>query len=538
MHIFKLLSTSVISIILVTGCASLDSKKTPPVTSQPVTESLAMIETSQPAPSDTISSETEDEPSTAEAASEETHPDNDWVYSGFIADNDPLKLHDPELLPDSLEVLRQYNESREEIGAKLSSISEKKSHPCINITTQDGARIKSKYEYVASVIDVFNCNEEYRLTQRAGVKVRGNSTADQGDEKPYRIKFYEDHNLLGLHDGREYKSWVLLRAYWNMAPDYTGFSLARYIFGGEYYSSDFTYVNLYINGKYRGLYLLCEQNQATDGRVELREPNPKDTGVRFGYLVEIDNYPSDEHPYFYFDHLNTEITDISGKSRVMKKRAYSVKSDIYTEGQLEFIRRYISGCFEILYEAAEHDRAMMFDDALNVIDAAGTYSEPRDAVEAVIDTKSLANMLILEELVHNYDVGEGSFYMAVDFTADSLYPTLTFTAPWDFNWAYEGNASGSYYACIFQPPIGSSDRSNPWFITAMKADWFGAIVAGRWAELRSDDSLYDILDSIMAECRTLETDLPSNEGWKIDAAGNICEFVRGRIKWLDEEWLR
>lgn len=162
--------------------------------------------------------------------------------------------------------------------------------PAINITTLNEEEIISKDKYVNSIIDVFNCDEKYVLSAEGKVKVRRNSTDDYSDEKPYRIKFEQKHNMLGLHDGKKYKSWVLLRSYWNLAPDYMAFSLADAIFDGKYYSSDCTYVNLYINGKYTGIYLLCEQNQAADGRVDVYEPSEDEAQTEIGYLVELDNY--------------------------------------------------------------------------------------------------------------------------------------------------------------------------------------------------------------------------------------------------------
>ena len=109
----------------------------------------------------------------------------------------------------------------------------KKDAPCISITTEGEAKVRSKDKYTACVVDVFNCDDQFKLSAAGGIKVRGNSTADQGDEKPYRLKFEEKHNMLGLHDGNEYKSWVLLRSYWNFAPDYTAFNLAKAIFDGK-----------------------------------------------------------------------------------------------------------------------------------------------------------------------------------------------------------------------------------------------------------------------------------------------------------------
>lgn len=451
---------------------------------------------------------------------------------GGMSDNEPENSAS-ESSPSA--VVLQHKEKSGELETLYKSISDKKDFPAINITTLDGERIRSGDKYVESVVDVFNCGDEYVLSAEAGVKVRGNSTADQGDEKPYRIKFKKKQNMLGLHGGSEYKSWVLLRSMWNLAPDYMGFSLARAIFEGKYYSSDCAYVNLYLNGKSAGVYLLCEHNQAAEGRVEVVEPTGSERPDRIGYLLELDNYPDEkDHPFFSVVHGTENFTDITGESRTFVEKCYSIRSDTTTGAQRDFIAEYIDSVFKILLAAAD-GRLLMLNESYELVSAEGVYSDPKETVEAVIDTGSLANMLILEELVQDYDVGEGSFYMAVDFSEHSIYPRLTFLAPWDFNWGYTEDPSGGYYACAFQKPANGNDRSNAWFITAMKQEWFGDVVKEKWRSLRERKALIGVTKAVKAHTATLANDL-EDEAWRTDHAAEICSYVNQRIRWLDKQW--
>ncbi|MBQ8965184.1 CotH kinase family protein [Ruminococcus sp.] len=479
------------------------------------------------------SKKTKNESKTSGANAENTSSsEEERAEPTFELDPTPISRTE-NIYPELDTVKEQYAASQEDISAQLEALAAEKDAPCINITTVDGDPVMLSDKYVASMIDVFNCDDEYKLSAAGGIKVRGNSSADQGDEKPYRIKFEEKHNMLGMHDGNEYKSWVLLRSYWNLGTDYTAQNLAKAIFDGKYYNTDVKYVNLYINGEYKGIYVLCEQNQAVQGRADITEPKADDISADIGYFLEIDNYPDDTHPYFVMDYEQAELEDISGQKNTFVSAEYSVKSDINTQGQLDFIGNYTKGVFKILYEAAEHDTAMTFDSAYNVVSAEDMT--PQEAVEAVIDTESLADMLILEELVHNYDVGEGSFYMAVDLSEDSKYKKLTFFAPWDFNWSYEGDAAGKYYACTFQPEVGSQDRSNPWFITSMKAEWFRDIVKQKWADLNESGALNTAAKTVIEDASALEKDL-GEDAWKIDKVTEIISFVYGRIDWLNKEW--
>ncbi len=435
------------------------------------------------------------------------------------------------------EVMKQYNDAKKKTDNTFKQISAQKDKPIVHIFTENGKDILSKETYNSSVIDVINCGKSYRLTAEGGVKVRGNSSA-QSNEKPYRIKFTEPQNMLGLHDGREYKSWVLLKSNWNLVSDYMALNLAEEIFRGKYYSSDCTFVNVYVNGSYKGLYLLCEQNQAAEDRVDIYEPKKGDKRTAVGYLLEIDHYAGEDpsEPYFTLDYDKISLTDIAGTTRKVVADSYTIKSDTRSDKQRKFIEKYTDGVFKILYEAIENDNLLMFDKDYNVVSAKGVYSTPKQACEAVIDLDAAVNMLILEELVHNFDVGEGSFFMAVDFSKNSKYERLTFLAPWDFNWSYEGSPKGKYYGGAFQEPTyDGADRSNIWLTLLMKADFFQDMVKDKWALLQKNRSLDKVVTKVCEEIDSLENDVGS-EKWKLDAAENIAKFVDGRITWLDSQW--
>ena len=410
---------------------------------------------------------------------------------------------------------------------------EGKDHPCINIITEDGQPVLSKEEYVPAVIKVYNCDEEYEMAEEGGVRVRGNSTAEQGDEKPYRIRFEKKHNMLGLHEGRKYKSWVLLRTYWHLCPDYMGFKLAKTIFAGKYYSSDCMFVNLYLNGKDLGVYLLCEQNQAAKKRMDVYEPEEGETRTDIGYLLEMDNYPDNEHPSFDIPE-KPAVEDFTGRKRVVPERSYAVKSDTWSSEQVHYIENWLSGVYKVLYEAAANGQAMKLDEHLQAIPAEGKTAF--EAVDDLLDLESLADMLILEELIQNYDVGAGSFYMAVDFSKDSQYKKLTFMGPWDMSWAYIEPPEGGYYACTFQNHIQGMDNSNPWFVLAMKLEEFRTIVINRWKVLSRSGVLTDTTKKVLADIEDLSGDLGEANAGKLTEGRKIVDYVNARIAWLDKQW--
>ena len=418
-------------------------------------------------------------------------------------------------------------------SALAEDAGEGKEHPCIHIITEGGQPVLSKEEYVPAVVRVFNCEKAYEMSEAGGVRVRGNSTAEMGDEKPYRIRFEKKQNMLGLHDGRKYRNWVLLRTYWHLCPDYMGFRLAKTIFGGKYYSSDCMFVNLYLNGQDLGIYLLCEQNQAAKDRMDVHEPEEGETRTDTGYLLEMDNYPDDEHPGFFLSE-KPYTEDFTGRKRVIPERYYAIKSDIRSGEQAAYIERWLTGTYSVLYEAAANGRAMKLDGDLQAVPAEDRTAF--EAVDALLDLESLADMLILEELVQNYDVGAGSFYMAVDFTRDSRYEKLTFLGPWDLSWGYTEPPDGGYYAGTFQNHIQGMDNSNPWFVLAMKMEEFRTIVRNRWKELSASGALTDTTRQVLADIEDLAGDLGEQNAEKLETGRKIVEYVNARIRWLDEQW--
>lgn len=414
----------------------------------------------------------------------------------------------------------------EEVGAG-------KEHPCIHIVTEEGQPVLSRETYVPATIAVFNCDEAYELTAECGIRVRGNSTAEQGEEKPYRIRFEKKQNMLGLHNGLKYRNWVLLRTYWHLCPDYMGFRLAETIFEGKYYSSDCMFVNLYLNGKDLGIYLLCEQNQAARDRMDVYEPEEGETRTEIGYLLEMDNYPDDEHPGFGIGE-KPYVEDIAGRKRVVKGTYYAIKSDVQDEKQEQYIEKWLKGVYSVLYEAAANGEAVRLDEELRPVPAENLTAF--EAVNELLDLESLADMLILEELVQNYDVGAGSFYMAIDFSADSRYKKLTFLGPWDLSWGYIEPPDGGFYAGTFQNHIQGMDNSNPWFVLAMKLEGFRSIVRERWKALSGSGVLTETTRQVLADIEDLAGDLGEENAGKLTEGRKIVDYVNARIRWLDGQW--
>ncbi|MCR4991874.1 MAG: CotH kinase family protein [Lachnospiraceae bacterium] len=433
--------------------------------------------------------------------------------------------------------------------------------PTILVYTEENAEVVSREDYVNCTVYTINCEDEYRLFGSvAGIRVRGNSTAFGGNvgmirknQVPYRIKFDKKTNLFGLNDEAECKSWVLLRAEYDLLKNDIAFRLGRTIIHEDNYCSDGMPVHVYLNGTFKGVYELCEQSQINKNRINISE-TPKDyEGTDIGYLVEIDNYG--EKPNFTVNYAKATVTDDNGVTKQFKTKFYSVKSDVYSTKQTQYIKKYINNVFTVLYEACENGNYYFLDKnndlvaakqkKLKVKDENGNLKDPAEVVaEKVIDLDSVVDLYLVYEITKDRDVGEGSFYMYADFSAESEDHRLTFTCPWDFEWAYEGSSSGKYAAVFNTESFVETfeERSNPWFILLIKQDWFKERVIRRWTELRTADEETgtDPISKCFEEERELlnkyNKDLAREGNNACKKAENLISWTEKRIKWLDG-WL-
>ena len=431
---------------------------------------------------------------------------------------------------------KQENEKRME---------EESVFPVINISTFNNTElILSRENYTDCVVDVLNVEDKFKLKEKsARVKLRGNSSSFYGDVKkvmanlvPYRIKFDKKTNVLGLHHGEKFKDWVLLKTDGDLIRNDIAFRMGRKIFGDNYYVSDSKFVKLYINDVYKGIYLLVEQNEVNEKKVNISEPDKYYNGTDIGYYFEIDNYYN-ENPgkYFIYDYENVTVADIRGEERKFARGEYTLISDFNCQEQLDFIGNYTKNVFSVIYNAVEKGEYKTIDENNNLVDS--TFTNAEEAISAVLNIESAVNMYLLYELIHDYDVGEGSFFFAIDFSENSKVQKLQMVSPWDFNWAYS-DGPRRYWAAAFCDKNFArryGDRTNPWFVLLGKEEWFHELVSEKWVSLAS---------SIRAELADEREHLVANMddvilvGKKVmDGVDSIGNWMTRRFNWMDEAFV-
>lgn len=114
------------------------------------------------------------------------------------------------------------------------------------------------------------------------LKGRGNSTWTQFEKKPFALKLENAVDLLGMGEAEK---WILLanaddpsNMRNKMVYDYADAV-------GLLYSPDSQWVDLYLNGEYAGLYLLCERIEIHEERVDINAPDNSGSG---SYIVSME----------------------------------------------------------------------------------------------------------------------------------------------------------------------------------------------------------------------------------------------------------
>ena len=357
----------------------------------------------------------------------------------------------------------------------------------INTTTGNDPDYKDKTNYTAMTTSIDNCPSQYVVNNAVGgIRARGNSTNYDGiSKRPWRLKFDSKINLLGLNGGQRYKSWVLLAEYFDQslyrnAAAYTmGNSLFNY---SNNYCSDYQHVNFYLNGDYRGVYVLAEQQQVNTGRIEINEPSSSNLDEKVGYLIEIDIRADDDDPYFTVGPKSQRSAWGTWSGGIMingvrvVSSTYAIKSDTFDAKQNKYIEKYIDNAMTALINAVQSKKLQVISEDNELIDS--PYSNMYDTLNSFLDMDSFIKTCILQELMKNYDVGFGSFYLYVDFSANSKHPRLTFGAPWDFDLSSGNKQSGNIIKTdneFIKSGFGEANF-NPWLYLLSQTDFYDEIV--------------------------------------------------------------
>ena len=317
------------------------------------------------------------------------------------------------------------------------------------------------------------------------IKLRGNSSLFF-DQKRFTFETLnqegkaENVELLGMPADND---WVLL------AP-YNDVSMMRDVFAFDmwnnmgHWAPRTRYCEVVMNGRYIGVYILCEKIKRGENRLDIAKLKKSDTtgvDITGGYIVRID--PPDEGEKSFQSDVPGIITGgmggfgggmggfggfgggMGGRATVTWSYFYP-KSDKITPEQEEYISNYIKTTEKVIQS--------------------DYFADPEKGYAKYIDVESFVDYIIHTELSLNADgLKRSTYFYKTKQNEDGTGGKLHAGTVWDYNLAY-GNCNfangNNVEAWIYEG--GETNPTPAMFKRLMEDPAFVAKVKARWKELR------------------------------------------------------
>ncbi len=351
-------------------------------------------------------------------------------------------------------------------------------------TIPDEPKIMAKMQVIDNLNGINSLSDtEFTYDGSIGIEIRGN-TSQMYPKKSYTVetRFSDGSNnnveLLGFAKEND---WVFHGPYSDKSLMRN--ALAYFIGNGMGNWNPHTrFVELMLNGEYRGVYLVVEKIKRDKNRVDIAKLKPEDTSgdqLTGGYIISIDrdqegswNSPimgrtgSVDVPFSYVDPKYDELAPI----------------------QRYYIREHITG-FEYILKGEN-------------------FKDPELGYRPYIDVESFIDYFIITELSRDLDGYRVSVYFHKD--KDSKGGKLVMGPFWDYNicfgnadfmqawseigWAEEGIGAGDWYEIPFW---WDRFREDPYFETMLKY---------RWEKLRKNVISKNTINHFIDSCQNLLND--------------------------------
>ena len=370
--------------------------------------------------------------------------------------------------------------------------------PVMWIETEGRKDINSKEDYLRAsfklVEDVRTRSAGDIIEDSVNIKGRGNTTWDM-PKKPYRLKL--DHKQALLNEPKN-KAWVLL----NNFADKTMIrnKLALYLGGiGNFdYTPRSHYVELILNGRYNGTYLLCERVEVGEDRVNVGED---------GFLIVLDEKPDANDVVFTTNHLDNKVIQI-------KYPKVSSGDDNYN-----YIKNYVLKAENALYGK--------------------DFKEINNGWQKYMDIDTFADYYVIQEIAKNVD-GNLRLSTYMNFKRGGK---IKMGPLWDFDIAF-GNVD--YDNC--STPEGFQIKKDRWYVRLFEDPAFVAKVKERFNYFYNKRD--DIMREINGNANYLKYAVQENDNrwhtfytytWpNYNIWGNYNNEVQSLKEWLNArfEWLK
>ena len=360
------------------------------------------------------------------------------------------------------------------------------------------------------------------------IEYRGES-ASEFPKKSYSLETQEadgsnrNYPLLGFPDEND----------WVFYGPYSDKTLIRNVFAYHFsnvmgrYASRSKFIDLFINGDYKGMYVLIEKIKRDKNRVDIATLNPDDaTGDQLtgGYILRIDKTDDTDYPPW-----NSDPSPSLPDERDVNLQYFDPDGWELIDVQKNYIRSFI------------HD----FESALS----SDQFTDRDSGYKKFVDVGSFVDHLILTEMTKNVDGYFYSTYMYKD--RDEKGGKLTMGPAWDFNISL-GNVDYAPHVLDTAGWLYEDEYRVYWFRRMIQDEDFVNKLNCRYHELRggrlSDEVLFGYIDSLQnaislsAEKNFRKWNILGMYVWPNAFVGEtyaqemnyLRGWLKGRLKWMDE----
>lgn len=378
--------------------------------------------------------------------------------------------------------------------------------PVVYINTTNHQAIDSKEVYVTGslYIDPLSTGQPALGSATSPVsaqfKGRGNYTWSGFDKKPYKIKFDTKQSVLGMPNN---KHWCLLAH----ADDDLGFLRMPAAFRisealGLRWTPRYRAVELVINGSYKGLYFLTEHVRIAGNRVKITEQDDNATdSVSGGWLVEIDNYPSEGN--IEFDEGNGQHVMVSLK----EPEVLSAQQRDYIVGQMNRLN-------------------------IDLYDLSSGLEQRLDMTEA-------AKYYLVQEIMEDCEGYHGSCFLYKDRDRNGVVDKWKFGPVWDMGNAYNRHQEKWIYVDPIWPQYWIGQLTQwPAFQKAVQEQWWIFYHTYK-NEVRADLRAYaDVIENAARNDGNVwrgTSNYRDNSNYS-DVRDRFFRRYDWRINWLFQQW--
>ncbi len=408
----------------------------------------------------------------------------------------------------------------------------------ISIVTDDGQGIVSR-EFRECTVSLYNA-EDGQCFENIGalIRGRGKSSWTAHEKKGFKLKFDEQVRMLGS----SYKS-----KNWNFISNHADKSFLRNMiaydmseaFDGIDYTTTHKFIDVYLNGEYHGLYMLCDDLDVGKGRIEYDKTVYADP-AKNTYFVELGanhNYNTEK--------CETCITVPSTGND--KYRTYCVKCPDADDPSydpkvhLAYIQDYLYQCLSAISTSNNQKNWEQVCELIDIDSFIDHYIiqelfANKDAFWCSIFFYKAPNGKLYAGPVWDFDQGAGSVDDLFGHKVDDVRPNTDFAY---VNSSYYKTSGSPWVACV-----------NTWYRRLLRYDEFQKLLRARLAELEptiksvldtattdgsNPDSYYSVYGAAIE--RNFERwDIMGKSVWPSSPKINSITTVKGQMDYM-REWL-